>query len=164
MVLGGGGVIRRRRRVHASPAGYDAERDAKGKAGAWLRSCAGKDRYTSEAAARAAIGLQLGTAALDTYRCDHCPGWHLTQRTQAGARKAPPPVHVLAFVCAGCRARHASIAVSPEPWRPARMRVALLKLEPEVIRDGWSIGAGDDSDHCPTCAAALGLETTRTIP
>lgn len=150
-------IAARRRRVAPRSAGFDLESRHPDRA--WLTGCAGKARYTSEAAARAGIGLQLGPAALDTYRCDHCPGWHLTQRTQAGARKAPPPVYVLAFVCARCRARHASIAVSPEPWRPARMRVALLKLEPEVIRDGWSIGAGDDSDHCPACASALGLET-----
>ena len=36
---------------------------------------------------------------------------------------------------------------------------ALLKLEPEAIADGWSIGCPDD--HCPSCAAALGLETYR---
>jgi len=68
-------------------------------------------------------------------------------------------VHILAFVCRPCRARHAAIAASPVPWTPERRRAALLALEPEVIRDGWSIGV--DDDYCPACAAALGLETLR---
>lgn len=152
-------IARRKRHDRPRARGYDAERQAAGPVKAWLSACAGKDRYTSEAAARAAIGLQLGRAALDTYRCDHCAAWHLTERRPAGQRKAAPPVQVLAFVCSACRARHAAIAVSPRKWTPETRRAALLKLEPEAIADGWSVGV--DDDHCPSCAAALGLETYR---
>lgn len=151
-----------KRKHHARPAsrGFDAERSASGTHRDWLASCAGKARYTSEAAARAAIGLQLGAPALDAYHCArHCGAWHLTERRPAKAKKAAPPVHVLAFVCAACKARHASIAVSPREWTPETRRTALLKLEPEAIRDGWSITA--DSDFCATCAEALGHETLR---
>ena len=151
-----------KRKHHTRPAsrGFDAERSASGVHRDWLASCAGKARYTSEAAARAAIGLQLGAPALDVYPCArHCGGWHLTERRPVGTKKAAPPVHILAFVCAACRARHASVAASAVPWTPERRRAALLELDPLAIRDGWSVGA--DDDHCPACAAALGLETLR---
>lgn len=152
-------IARRKRHDRPRTRGYDAERSAAGPVKAWLAACAGKDRYTSEAAARAAIGLQLGRAVLDTYRCGHCAAWHLTERRPTGQRKAAPPVHVLAFVCSACRARHAAIAVSPREWTPETRRAALLKLEPEAIADGWSITEGPD--FCAACAEALGHETYR---
>lgn len=152
-------IGRRKRHDRPRTRGYDAERSAAGPVKAWLAACAGKDRYTSEAAARAAIGLQLGAPALDTYRCAHCAAWHLTERRPAGQRKAPPPVQVLAFVCSACHARHAAIAVSPREWTPETRRAALLKLEPEAIADGWSITEGPD--FCAACAEALGHETYR---
>mgnify|MGYP002137436553 CR=1 FL=1 len=61
-------IARRKHHPRPNARGYDAERQAAGPVKAWLSACAGKDRYTSEAAARAAIGLQLGRAALDTYQ------------------------------------------------------------------------------------------------
>ena len=151
-----------KRKHHARPIsrGFDAERSASGTHRDWLASCAGKARYTSEAAARAAIGLQLGAPALDAYHCArHCGAWHLTERRPTKTRKAAPPVHVLAFVCSACLTRHAAIAVSPREWTPETRRSALLKLEPEAIADGWSITEG--ADYCPACAAALGHETYR---
>ena len=124
---------------------------------AWLAGCAGKPRYTSEAAALAAIGVLLSRAPLTAYRCAHCDGWHHAEALRTGQRKAPPPVYLLAFVCGRCHARSADFAASTEEWTPARRRVALLSLEPLAMRAGWSIGV--EADHCPTCAAALGLAT-----
>lgn len=151
-------IARRKRHVAPRSRGFDLERQHPQRR--WLAGCAGKARYSSEAAADAGIGLQLGAPTLGAYPCTDCDGWHLTERRPKGQRKAPDPVHVLAFVCSACKARHADIAASPVPWTPARRRVALLELEPLAIRDGWSIGAVDD--HCPACAAALGLETIRS--
>lgn len=151
-------IARRKHHPRPNARGYDAERQAAGPVKAWLSSCAGKDRYTSEAAAWAGAGL-VQRVAIDVYRCESCQGYHLTERRPAGQRKAPPPVQVLAFVCSACHARHAAIAVSPREWTPETRRAALLKLEPEAIADGWSVGV--DDDHCPSCAAALGLETYR---
>lgn len=153
-------MIARRKRHAARPAtgGFDLERQHPDRR--WLAGCAGKARYSSEAAADAGIGLQLGPSRLGSYHCEDCGSWHLTERRAPGQRKAPGQVHILAFICSTCRARHADIAASPVPWTPARRRVALLKLEPLAIRDGWSIGAVDD--HCPACAAELGIETIRS--
>lgn len=147
-----------RRRAHAAPArpaGFDAEAGARGNT--WERSCAGKDRYTSEAAALVGIGLNTRASTLDAYACGYCGCWHLTERRPAGKPKAPP-VYLLAFVCSRCQARHATVAASDHPWTERSRRQALLKLEPVAMRDGWSIGL---EDHCPGCAAALGLETMR---
>lgn len=150
-------MIAKRRRVHDKPHGFDLERGHKDRR--WLSACAGKARYSSEAAARAGIGLQVGAPALDVYPCDHCHGWHLTECRPAGQRKAAPPVHMLAFVCGRCGALAADVAASAQPWSPERRRVALLSLEPIAIRAGWSIGV--EQDHCPSCAVALGLPTDR---
>lgn len=151
-------IAARRRRVAPRAAGFDLE--ARHPDRAWLTGCAGKARYTSEAAAWTGAGLQFGPP-LDVYRCASCDGYHLTSVRPAGQRKAARPVNILAFVCSACHARHAAIAASAEPWTPARRRVALLELEPVAIADGWSIGF---EDHCPACAAALGLETYRGVP
>lgn len=147
------------KRHHPRPRtrGFDLERHVGPRERSYLSGCAGKPRYTSEAAARAGIGLQLGHPALDAYPCDHCNGWHMTELRPKGQRKATPPVYVLAFVCASCRIRHPAVAASERDWTPDRRRVALLQLEPLAIKDGWSIGV--DDDHCPTCAAARGLDT-----
>ena len=150
-------IARRKHRRAPTSRGFDLE--ARHPQRRWLAGCAGKDRYTSEAAARAGAGLHLATA-LDVYPCDDCAGWHLTSTRPTGQRKAPPPVQILAFICGACRARHPSIAATDGAWTPERRRAALLKLEPLAIRDGWSIGEVDD--HCPSCAAELGLETIRS--
>ena len=129
---------------------------------AWSSGCAGKARYTSEAAARAGIGLQLGQSALDAYRCTHCSGWHLTEVRAPGAGKRTlRKVHHLWLSCGRCQVAHEKIAASSCPWTPATRRVALTQLEDAAIADGWSIGL-DEHDHCPACAAALGLETMLT--
>lgn len=151
-------IARRKRRRVPTSRGFDLE--VRHPQRRWLTGCAGKARYSSEAAADAGIGLQLGAATLGAYPCTDCDGWHLTELRAKGQRKAPDPIHVLAFVCSTCKARHAETAASPVPWTPARRRVALLELEPLAIRDGWSIGVVED--HCPACAAELGLETIRS--
>lgn len=152
-------IVRRKRRAAIrSSAGFDLERGHRDRR--WFAGCAGKDRYTSEVAARAGAGLQIAGAKLDAYHCDDCGGWHLTSSHAPGPRKVPTePVHMLAFVRSRCHARHADVAASATPWTPERRRAALLALEPLAIRDGWSVGVVDD--HCPTCASALGLETLR---
>lgn len=149
-------VVARKRRVPVQAAGYDAEAGARGNT--WARTCAGKDRYSSEAAALVGIGLNTRSRTLDAYRCPFGNHWHLTERLAPGAKKARARVYMLAFVCARCGVRHADIAASNAPWTPATRRRALLDLEPAAIAAGWSIGVTDD--HCPTCAAALGLEVT----
>lgn len=150
-------IVKRARRRQTSR-GFDLE--DRHPARRWFAGCAGKPRYGTEAAAIAGIGLQLGRASLDVYRCGYCAGWHHTEARRTGQRKAQPPVHLLSFICARCGVRSADVAASAEPWSEARRRVALLKLEPIVIEAGWSVGVGDQ-DHCPTCATALGLETLR---
>lgn len=148
-------ATRKRRAPGRAPAGFDADAGVRGNT--WERACAGKDRYTSEAAALVGIGLNTRSRTLDAYRCGYCNSWHLTERLAAGAIKAPSRVHLMGFVCGRCGARHNEIAASSTPWTPATRRRALLDLEPLVIAAGWSIGT---EDHCPSCAAALGLETT----
>lgn len=153
-------IARSKRRSPIVAAGFDLEASAGARG--YQRGCAGKDRYTSETAAIAGIGLQLGHPALDVYQCGYCSGgWHLTERRPAGQRKAPP-VHLLAFVCAGCGAHHPLVAASDSPWTAATRRAALLKVEPAVIRDGWSVGLGDQ-DHCARCATALGIGTLGAV-
>lgn len=147
-------VAARKRRVAPRPRGFDAEAGARGNT--WERACAGKDRYSSEAAAIVGIGLNLRSRKLDAYRCSFCASWHLTERNPAG--KAPPPVYMLAFICCRCGARHPNVAASDQPWTERSRRTALLKMEPSVMRDGWSVGP-NDRDHCAACAAALGIET-----
>lgn len=73
------------------------------------------------------------------------------RRRQAHAPQGPPPVAVVRALPgrASC------------PWTPATRRSALIQLEDAAIADGWSIGL-DEHDHCPACAAALGLETMLT--
>jgi len=149
-------IGRRKAHLPARSRGFDLE--ARHPDRRALSGCVGKDRYTSEAAAWAGAGL-VQRVAIDVYRCESCQGYHLTERRPKGQRKTPPPVQVLAFICAACKARHTAIAVSPREWTPETRRAALLKLEPEAIADGWSVGV--DDDHCPSCAAALGLETYR---
>lgn len=73
---------------------------------------------------------------------------------------ATDPVHLLAFTCSTCPAVHHKSCASDAALTPEERREVLLELEPDAIADGWSIGA--DHDHCPRCAAALGLPTTRT--
>lgn len=146
----------RKRRVVPVARGFDAELGHRG-GNTWARACAGKDRYSSEAAALVGIGLNTRSRTLDAYACAYCGGWHLTERLPLGVKKAPAQVHMLAFVCSRCQARHPQIAASNRPWTPATRRRALLDLEPAAMRDGWSIGWRDD--HCAPCAAALGLET-----
>ena len=53
-----------------------AERDAAQRE----KACASKNRYQTQAEARAAIAAceQYGTHGLHTYRCPYCNGWHLT--------------------------------------------------------------------------------------
>lgn len=74
-------------------------------------------------------------------------------------KPAPGRVHILAFVCAGCRAVHPVQCRSDAALTAEERTAALLQIEPHVIADGWLIGATDD--HCPRCARLLGL-TTRT--
>ena len=64
------------------------------------------------------------------------------------------------FTCSTCPAVHRKSCASDAALAPEERREVLLELEPDAIADGWSIGA--DHDHCPRCAAALGLTTTRT--
>lgn len=146
----------RKRRVPTRAHGFDAERGARGNTEA--KACLGKERYTSEAAALAGIGLLYAGKALDAYLCPFGAHWHVTGSRTPGQSKAPP-LHMLAFVCGRCGAQHSNIAASNSPWTASSRRTALLKMEPSVMRDGWSIGA--DDDHCASCAVALGLETSR---
>lgn len=80
--------------------------------------------------------------------------------TPAPDTRVSDPLHLLAVTCATCPAVHHKSCASDAALTPEERREVLLELEPEAIADGWSIGA--DHDHCPRCAAALGLPTTRT--
>lgn len=151
-------IAARKRRVIAQPVGFDAEAGARGNT--WSRACAGKDRYTSEAAALVGIGLNTRSRTLDVYVCAFCSGYHLTERLPAGVKKAAP-IYMLAFVCSRCLVRHRDFAAASQPWTPATRRRALLDLERAVMRDGWSIGA--ELDHCAPCSDALGIETLRGV-
>lgn len=150
-------IARRRKRAPQRSRGFDLERGHPQRR--WLAGCAGKAKYSSEAAALAGLGLQLGDPSMEAYRCPHCDGWHLASVRPSGGKRDLARVHVMTFVCGRCLRQHPAIATSADPWTPERRRVALLQLEPIAIGDGWSVGA--DEDHCPICAAALGLETTR---
>lgn len=86
--------------------------------------------------------------------------WSALPRALVTTTKPPGRVHLLAFVCSRCHALHPMQCASDAVLTPEERREVLLELEPDAIADGWSIGA--DHDHCPACAAALGLTTTRT--
>ena len=92
--------------------------------------------------------------------------WSTVSTRLVSAPSSPPPgsatdpIYLLAFACAGCPAVHHKSCASDAALTPEERREVLLELEPDAIADGWSIGA--DHDHCPRCAAALGLTTTRT--
>lgn len=75
------------------------------------------------------------------------------------AKPPRPRVHILAYVCARCRAVHPVQCRSDAALTAEERRNALLQIEPHVIADGWLIGATDD--HCPRCARLLGLTTER---
>lgn len=87
-------IVRRKHRRAPTSRGFDLERNHPARR--WLSGCAGKARYSSEAAADAGIGLQLGAPTLGSYHCADCDGWHLTERRAKGQRKAPDPVHAWA--------------------------------------------------------------------
>lgn len=85
--------------------------------------------------------------------------WATTLITPPPADREIRPVHLLAFACATCPAVHHLSCASDAALSTEERRDVLLKLEPAAICDGWSIGV--DHDHCPPCAARLGLTTTR---
>jgi hypothetical protein len=53
------------------------------------RSCASKDAYESEAAARAQAAMQGMGGKLFTYECRYCMSWHLTRRQPTAPRRHP---------------------------------------------------------------------------
>ena len=47
-----------------------------------VRSCESKDRYESEAHARATMLMNGMEQTLSVYRCRYCDLWHLTRRRE----------------------------------------------------------------------------------